>query len=201
MRSHKFERSQLDLRPGLWLRGVVKEIKGSSTFSNAFVSAQAYSVYTSSPSPMIHLQMLMQFITEHPIAILVSVLAYYILGMVWYGMLFSKIWMKLNGMTPEFVAKLSKADMRNGMIHGTVMSLITGFVMTAVLGRGMEILDMSSPTYPLIIATILWLPFTGLPFAQSYAYLRKPFVLLCIDAGYMLAGMWTISLVLYASMF
>lgn len=146
---------------------------------------------------MIHLQKLGEFVTGHPLAILLSVIVYMAIGFVWYGPLFSKAWTSMNGMTPEMIAATPKEKMMRGMMTGMVTSFITGLVISIVLGRGMQILDMSSASYPIIIATILWLPFTALPFAQNYAYLQKPFKLLCIDAGYMLIGTWAIALVLY----
>jgi hypothetical protein len=146
---------------------------------------------------MIHLQKLGEFVTGHPLTILLCIVVYFMIGMIWYGPLFSKQWTSMNGMTPEMIKNTPKEKMMRGMMTGMTMSIITGFVITVVLGRGMELLDMSSATYPLIIATILWLPFTALPFAQNYAYLQKPFKLWLIDAGYMLVGMWTISLILY----
>lgn len=146
---------------------------------------------------MIHLQKLGEFVTGHPLAILLCVVVYFVIGMIWYGPLFSKQWASMNGITPEMMASAPKDKMMRGMMTGMVASIVTGFVITVVLGRGMQLLDMSSPTYPLIIATILWLPFTALPFAQTYAYLQKPFKLLCIDAGYMLVAMWAVSFILY----
>jgi hypothetical protein len=143
---------------------------------------------------MIHLQMLGKFIVSHPVAILLCVITYLIIGTVWYGPLFSKAWTKMNGID---ITTKKKEDMMRGMIEGMVMSIITGFVITVVLGRGMEILLIQNWMQPMIIATILWLPFTALPFAQNYAYLQKPKKLLLIDAGYMLISLWAMSLILY----
>ncbi len=145
---------------------------------------------------MIHFQALGTFVMSNILAVLACVIVYLIIGFVWYGPLFSKSWTTMNGID---ITTKKKEDMTKGMMHGMAMSVITGFVITVVLGRGMQLLDMSSPTYPLIIATILWLPFTALPFAQNYAYLQKPFKLLFIDAGYMLVSMWAISFILYAT--
>jgi len=146
---------------------------------------------------MIHLQALATFVVTHPFAILLSVFVYFAIGFLWYGPMFGKYWTLMNGITPEMMANTPKEKMMKGMIIGIITSIITGFVITVVLGRGMEILDMSSWTYALVVATILWLPLTALPFAQNYAYLQKPFKLLCIDAGYMLVGTWAISLILF----
>jgi hypothetical protein len=141
---------------------------------------------------MIHLQMLWAFVTNHPVALLLCVVVYMAIGSVWYGPLFSKKWAALTGMD-----KVSKEDMKKAMGPAMASSLITAFVQATVMGRGLEILDMSSWTYPLIIATILWLPFTALPMAQNYAYTRKSSALLFIDAGYMLVSMWAMSMILY----
>ncbi len=146
---------------------------------------------------MIHLQKLGEFVAGNPFAILLCVVAYFFIGMIWYGPLFSKAWTSMNGMTPEMIASTPKDKMMRGMMTGMASSILTGFVITVVLGRGMQLLDMSHWSYPLIITTILWLPFTALPFAQNYAYLQKPLKLWLIDAGYMLVGMWAISLILY----
>ncbi len=144
---------------------------------------------------MIHLQAIGNFIATHPLAILLCVVAYMIIGSVWYCPLFSKPWAAMHGID---ISKKKKEDMTKGMIQGMTMSVITAFVIASVLGRGMDILMIDNWTHPLIIATILWLPFTALPFAQNYAYLQKSYKLLFIDAGYMLIGMWAMSLILYA---
>lgn len=145
---------------------------------------------------MVHLQALGTFVAMYPFTIIISVIVYFFLGSLWYGPIFGKPWTEMNNIDMNKM-KANKKRMMRGMMQGMTMSVITGFVIAVVLGRSIELLDMSSWTYPLVIATILWLPFTALPFAQNYAYLQKPLKLLLIDAGYMLVGMWVISLILY----
>lgn len=141
---------------------------------------------------MIHIQALGMFIVQHPLALLLCVIAYMIIGSVWYGPLFMKPWVRMSGLET-----MNQDAKKKAMVMGMTMSLVTGFVIAVVLGRGIQILDMSSVMYPLVIATILWIPFTALPMAQGYAYTRKPFALFCIDAGYLLVSMWAMSLILY----
>lgn len=143
---------------------------------------------------MIHLQMLGAFVAGHILAILGCMVAYMVIGTIWYGPLFSKTWAHMTGMD-----SVSKNDLKKAMGPAMATSLVTAFVQATVLGRGMQILDMSSWVYPLVIATILWLPFTALPMAQNYAYTQKPYKLLFIDAGYMLVSMWVMSLILYVT--
>jgi hypothetical protein len=141
---------------------------------------------------MPHIQALGQFIAGYPLALLACVATYMVLGTVWYSVLFQKPWMKMTNPRP-----IAKKDMGKAMIPGLIASLITGFVQATVLGRGMQILAITHWSHPLIIATILWLPFTFLVLAQNNAYTQKPFALTLIDAGYMLVGMWAMSLILY----
>lgn len=143
---------------------------------------------------MVHLQALGTFVASNILALLLCVFVYMLIGAVWYGFLFMKAWLRLSG-----ADKLTDAEKKKTMIHGMATSIITGLVIAIVLGRGMQILDMSSVAYPLVIATILWLPFTALPMAQCAAHAHKPFKLLAIDAGYMLVSLWAMSLVLYAT--
>lgn len=141
---------------------------------------------------MIHLQALGAFIVEHPLAIIVCMVAYMIIGSVWYGPLFMKPWARLSGMD-----KVDKAELQKAMVPAMLTSLATAFVMTVVLGRGMQILLVQNWIDPLVICVILWFPFTAMTMAQNYAYTRKSFQLLAIDAGYILVSMFAISMILF----
>ena len=141
---------------------------------------------------MTHLQALGAFIIQHPLAIVVCMVAYMIIGSVWYGPLFMKPWARLTGMD-----KMDKAEMQKAMVPAMVTSLATAFVMAVVLGRGMQILAIQSWVDPLVICVVLWFPFTAMVMAQNYAYTRKSVQLLLIDAGYILVSMFAISLILF----
>lgn len=141
---------------------------------------------------MVHLLALKTFLYQYPLAVLASVAVYMAIGGLWYGPLLGKIWMKLAG-----VDGIPMEAMKKRMIAGMATSIVTGLVLSVVLGRGMQILDMSHPAYPLIIATILWLPFTALPIAQVHMYSHKSPLLVLIDTGYMLISLWGISFVMY----
>lgn len=140
---------------------------------------------------MLHLQALSTFIVSYPLQILVCIVAYMAIGFVWYGPLFGKIWAKAAGME-----KMKKADMQKIMVPAMATSILTGFVFTVVLGRGMQILQISSWVDPLIICLILWFPFTAMVMAQGYIYTHRPLRMWAIDAGYIVVGLWVISLIL-----
>ncbi len=128
----------------------------------------------------------------NPLAILLCVVAYMALGMVWYGMLFMKPWAAMTGMDKQDPVAMKKA-----MAPTMLVSVATGFVLAVVLGRGLQLVAVTSWLDPLLIATVLWFPFTCMTMAQTYAYTFKPFKLLAIDAGYLLVSMWVMALILY----
>ncbi len=142
---------------------------------------------------MIHLQALGYFITTHPLALVACMVAYMVIGFLWYGVLFMKPWAKMTGMD-----KLSDKAKKEMMIPTMLISLATAFVQSVVMGRTFQILDMGHWAYPLVIATVLWFPFTFMVLWQTYAYTAKPEKLLLIDSGYMLVSMWAMAGILFA---
>jgi hypothetical protein len=142
--------------------------------------------------PMIHLQALGSFIISHPLALLACIVAYMAIGAMWYGPLFKKPWARMTGMD-----MVPKEQMKKAMVPAMTASIITAFVQASVLGRGMEIFRMESWVHPVVIATILWFPFTFMVLAQNYAYTQKSWKLTLIDAGYMLVSGWVMALIMY----
>jgi len=62
--------------------------------------------------------------------IIVAAVASYIIGAIWYGPLFGKLWMKLSGMTK---AKMKKDNMPLLYAGGFLVSLVTAFVIAQIL--------------------------------------------------------------------
>ncbi len=142
---------------------------------------------------MIHLIALGTYVQTHILAILVAILATYVIGFTWHGPLFGKQWMKLNKMTPP-----KKGEMKfSMMLPGLSANFVMVFVQSAVLGRTFEIVFLPNIGHALLIATILWLPFTALTIVNSYAWTGKPVKLMIFDAAHYLASMWAIAAVLY----
>ncbi len=144
-------------------------------------------------SSMVHFQALGLFIISHPLVLIGCMVVYMLIGSVWYGPLFMKEWAKLTGMD-----KVKKEVMQKAMWPAMIASLATAFVQSVVMGRTFQIVDMSHWAYALVIATILWFPFTFMVLAQNYAYTMKSWKLLFIDSGYMLVSMWAMAAILFA---
>ena len=62
-------------------------------------------------------------------AVLVSAAAGFVIGMVWYSVLFGKAWMKLSGMGGKDMEKAKKKGMMGAMAAGFVSLLVMSFVL------------------------------------------------------------------------
>lgn len=145
---------------------------------------------------MEHLIAIAHYVQGHILGILLAIVATYVIGFIWHGPLFGKQWMKYNKMTPP-----KKKDMKfSMMLPGLAANFVMVFVQSAVLGRSFEILLLPNIGYALLIATILWLPFTGLAIVNSYAWEGKKVGHMCLDAAYYLVSIWAVAAVLYATL-
>lgn len=145
---------------------------------------------------MSHLLAIGQYVQTHLGAVLLAVVASFAVGFLWHGPLFGRQWMTFNN-----IAMPKKGEATFGsMVPGIVASLLMAFVQAAVLGRVFEIVTLAGMGQALLIAAILWLPFSALVLANEYAWLGKSFAHICFDALYNLASILAIAAVLYAMM-
>jgi hypothetical protein len=142
---------------------------------------------------MIHLIAVGQYVQTHILWILIAILATYVLGFTWHGPLFGKQWMALNKITPPRPGEMKFSMMLPGLAANFVMV----FLQAAVLGRALQILALANVGHALIIATIIWLPFTAMTFVNSYAWLGKSALHMAMDSGYYLASTWLVAAILY----
>lgn len=120
-----------------------------------------------------------------PLGVLAASVAYYMVGFVWYGLVFQEAWMSAQGIAAADVEGQNPLYMAGGFLI-TIMQVIgLGLVLrwkgAADLGEAIK------------TALILWL-FLALPFTM-YAYLYLPAhspTLLMIDSSHMLVG-WLVS--------
>jgi|GEM_PF-446096 len=145
---------------------------------------------------MDHLIAVAQYVQTHWIAVLLAVAASFLVGFLWHGPLFGKHWMKFNN-----IAEPRKEDIKfSMMIPGISASLVMAFVQAAIMGRAFELVALSNIGDALIIAVILWLPFTALTIVNEYTWAGKSVAHMCFDAFYNLASMLAIAAVLFAMM-
>lgn len=118
------------------------------------------------------------------VGVLVASVAFFLIGWLWYGYLFSEAYMASTGMT-EADSGESPAWMASGFLITLLQVIGIGLVLK---WKGASGLAGCVKT-----AVIVWF-FFALPFA-TYAYIYSPAhdsTLLMIDAGHLLAG-WVVS--------
>ena len=121
----------------------------------------------------------------NPVGIIVASLAFYFVGFLWYGFLFSDAWMGAHGVTAEDAKGESPVWMAGG------------FLITVVQVIGLAIVlrwkGAASPTAAATTAATLWC-FFALPFSlYNYIYLPSHgAILLQVDASHLLVG-WIVA--------
>jgi len=119
------------------------------------------------------------------VAVIAASIAFFFVGFLWYGVLFSDIWMAAEGISAE----AADADNPVWMLGGFVITVLQ------VIGLGL-VLKWKGDATPQAAATtalVLWF-FIALPFCH-YTYLYTPghnATLLMIDASHLLVG-WGVS--------
>ena len=128
--------------------------------------------------------------TNYP-AVFVSALAYWILGAVWYAVLFSKPWMALEHITDEQARSMNPVL---PYIISFVLNLLIAFVLAQICiwrkadsaGRGAA------------VGVLVWIGFLGPVTYTTYMYEMRPKELFAINAFYPLAGLCLMGAILGA---
>ena len=115
-------------------------------------------------------------------AVFIAAIAYWLLGAVWYGVLFSKPWMTLEKMTIE------EAQSMNPVLPYVitfVLNLLIAYALAQIcvwrnantVGRGAS------------VGVLLWIGFVGPITFTTYMYEMRPKELFAINQFYPLAGL------------
>ena len=115
-------------------------------------------------------------------AVFIAAIAYWLLGAVWYGVLFSKPWMALEKMTIE------EAQSMNPVLPYVitfVLNLLIAYALAQIciwrnantVGRGAS------------VGVLLWIGFVGPITFTTYMYEMRPKELFAINEFYPLAGL------------
>ena len=115
-------------------------------------------------------------------AVFVSALAYWLLGAVWYGVLFSKPWMALENMSMEQAKSMNPVL---PYVITFVLNLLIAYSLAQIciwrnantMGRGAS------------VGVLLWIGFVGPITFTTYMYEMRPKELYAINEFYPLAGM------------
>ncbi len=127
------------------------------------------------------------------LAIIAAAIAYFVLGSIWFSLLFGKQWMALNNIpepTPE-----AKEQMKKMMLPMMIQTLVMGIIIaiaTAILVSGLGI----HRCVPGIKLGLLLSAIGVIPLVMADMYLMKPLKLWFIDAGYHVIGITLMSIII-----
>ena len=111
------------------------------------------------------------------LAVVVAALSSFIIGWLWYGPLFGKPWMKLNGFTSEKI-KEGGISMPVIMVVNFIATLLSAFALAMFLGAES---DLWFGIFAGIMIAIFWI---GTGRLNDVLYERKPWGLFLINVGY-----------------
>lgn len=122
------------------------------------------------------------YVQAHVLAVIVALVVSYIIGFVWHGPLFGKLWMGYNKMTPPKPGEMKFSMMTPGLLANLVFMI----ALCGVLGITFAAFGITTLWGALMISKCLWFAFIGLSMANSYAWEGKKFGHWLLDAAYYL---------------
>jgi len=113
------------------------------------------------------------------LAVLVAALSGFVIGALWYGPLFGKVWMRLTGMTKE---KGAQANMAVTFGGAYVLNLI------AALGIATVSVEHAGVMFALHVGLLGAFFFVAPALGVIYLFEQQPFRLWLVNAGYQLVN-------------
>jgi hypothetical protein len=117
--------------------------------------------------------------TNYP-AVVVSAIAYWLLGSVWYTVLFGKQWMALEN--------ISGTQPAASMAFTFTASFLLDLVMAFVLAQLCTWRNANTPARAASLGVLMWIGFVAPTMYTNYIYEMRPNSLFLINAGYVLVG-------------
>ena len=129
----------------------------------------------------------------NPLAVLVAGFALWMVGFVFYGVLFAELWIGLWGFTDAHMVE-AEAAAGPAMAAGFVLSIVfAGF-----LGYALKALKAHGMASAVKWALFLWAGFVVTTMAYDIVYALQPIMLLVLDASHNLVGFIVMALILTA---
>lgn len=125
--------------------------------------------------------------------ILASAIASMIIGSLWYGPLFGKTWMSLEGFSKADLSKQKSKSMVPLYITAFIMSLLTAFVLKWII----DSLQVPTIAEALSLGFIVWLGFYVTIQSGDFLWKGKSFKLYILNISYWLIVLLTTSAILF----
>lgn len=124
------------------------------------------------------------------LAVVVCGIISMLIGAIWYGPVFSKVWMKEVGYTEDDLKK----DFNSGKTYG--LAVVSHTFMALVLAYFLQLTNASAILESIRISLSAWFGFIFLTMFINSLFARKTFRLVAIDSGYQLVNMILFGIIL-----
>ncbi|HWZ25261.1 MAG TPA: DUF1761 domain-containing protein [Verrucomicrobiae bacterium] len=125
------------------------------------------------------------------VAVFVAALVYWLLGAVWFAVLFSKPWMALEHITPEQASSMNP-------IAPYIISFILNLVIAFVLAQLCAWRNANTAARGAALGILIWIGFLGPMTYTTYMYEMRPKQLFAINEFYSLVGLCLMGAILGA---
>jgi hypothetical protein len=116
------------------------------------------------------------------LAVVVAAVAYFILGGLWYGVLFNKAWMALEQMTIEQAKNVNPA-----------IPYVVSFLLELLIAYSLALLciwrNANTASRGASVGVLVWIGFVGPIALMTYMFEMRPRALYAINEFYPLAGL------------
>jgi len=125
------------------------------------------------------------------VAVFVGALAYWLLGAVWFAVLFSKPWMALEHITPEQASGMNP-------IAPYIISFLLNLVIAFVLAQLCAWRNANTAARGAALGILIWIGFVGPITYTTYMYEMRPKQLFAINEFFALVGLCLMGAILGA---
>ena len=119
------------------------------------------------------------------VAVAVAAVVMWIIGAVWYGVLFSAQWMKYTGITEEMAKGMSGLD-NAIMMGGSLVGAFVMFYVQTYIHHAFQVKDVKGAAQAAVWS---WIGFVAMVHLVNNLYQGRSFMLTMIDSGYWLVSM------------
>jgi hypothetical protein len=118
------------------------------------------------------------------LAVVVAAVVYFVVGALWYSMLFGNAWMIGIGKTQAQIM----AERPNPLM-AFVITFICNLILSSVLAQVIVATGKATAMHGMRVAFIAWAGFIATTLMMNYQFEVRTFTLWAINAGYCLLGM------------
>lgn len=126
------------------------------------------------------------------VSVLVAAVAAFVIGFLWHGPLFGKLWMKLSNITPEQMEAAKKQSMLPRILGAFVQQLVTAYVL-AIFLAGISTMDW---VMAVRVSFWIWLGFIAMTLLNGVLWENRTIKLYLFNIVYQLVNLCAMALII-----